>query len=76
MKLPITVYVVVTTLLLVTLTVGVAMGLPFNWAFLLTCIGQILLVLMVFRVLKDDYATDKTFDDFYEDRPIRQDNYR
>lgn len=67
---------VVTTLLLVTLTIGVAMGLPFNWAFLLTCIGQIFLVLMVFRVLKDDYVTEKTFDDFYEDRPIHRDNFR
>lgn len=76
MKLPVMFYVVVTTLLLVTLTIGVAMGMAFNWAFLLTCIGQVLIVLMVFRVLKDDYKTEKTFDDFYEDRPIRQDNFR
>jgi hypothetical protein len=47
-----------------------AMDFPFNWVFYLTVLGQIFLVVMVYKVLTDDYSTDKTFDHFYEDRPI------
>ena len=57
----------ITTLLLVTLTIMVTMDLPFNWVFYLSVLGQVFVVLMVYRVLTDDYTTDKTFDDFYED---------
>lgn len=58
-----------TTLLLITVTIFVAMNLSFTWVFYLTVIGQALLVVTVYKVLKDDYTTDKTFEDFYEDRP-------
>ncbi|MCB0446361.1 MAG: hypothetical protein KDD03_02415 [Gelidibacter sp.] len=70
MKVPVMLYVVVTTLLLVTLTIMVSMNLPFGWVFWLTCFGQFMVVVMVYRVLKDNYRTDKTFDVFYEDHPI------
>ncbi len=63
-------YVTVTTLLLVTITIMSAMNMPFNWVFYLTVIGQIMVVVMVYKVLVDDYSTDKTFEDFYEDNPI------
>ncbi|WP_317048454.1 hypothetical protein [Winogradskyella jejuensis] len=65
------VYVFVTTLLLVTITIMCAMDFPFNWVFYLTVLGQILVVVMVYKVLTDDYKTDKTFEHFYEDRPIQ-----
>lgn len=71
MKIPMMFYVVLTTLLLVTLTIMAALNLPFSWVFYLTCLGQVLVVVMVYKVLKDDYTTDKTFEDFYEDRPIK-----
>lgn len=58
-----------TTLLLITVTIFSAMNLSFNWIFYLTVLGQIMLVVTVYKVLKDDYTTDKTFRDFYEDRP-------
>jgi uncharacterized membrane protein len=74
MKIHVMFYVGLTTFLLVTLTIMVAMDLPFNWVFYLTCLGQILVVVMVYKVLKDDYTTDKTFDDFYEDHPIGRRN--
>lgn len=64
-----------TTLILFTVVVFSAMNLPFSWVFLLTTVGQIFLLVSVYRILKDDYTTDKTFDDFYEDHPIG-DNYR
>ena len=70
MKIPVMFYVAITTLLLVTLTIMVAMNLPFNIIFWITCFGQFLVVLMVYKVLRDNYKTDKTFDDFYEDHPI------
>ena len=63
-------YIAITTLLLVTITIMCAMDFPFNWVFYLTVIGQILVVVMVYKVLTDDYSTDKTFEHFYEDRPI------
>jgi len=64
------VYIAITTLLLVTITVMSAMDFPFNWVFYLTVIGQIFVVVMVYKVLTDNYSTDKTFEHFYEDRPV------
>jgi len=58
-----------TTLVLVTVTIFAAMDLPFSWVFYLTVLGQALLIYTVYKVLRDDYTTTKTFDDFYEDRP-------
>jgi len=31
------------------------------------CVGQLLLIFTVYKVLVDDYTTNKTFGDFYED---------
>lgn len=58
-----------TTLILITVTIFTTMNLSFNWVFYLTVAGQALLVVTVYKVLKDDYTTDKTFKDFYEHRP-------
>ncbi|MCA0154096.1 hypothetical protein [Winogradskyella vincentii] len=63
-------YIAITTLILITITVMSAMDFPFGWVFYLTVLGQVFLVVMVYKVLTDDYKTDKTFDHFYEDRPI------
>lgn len=63
-------YIAITTLLLITITIMCSMNFPFNWVFYLTVIGQILVVLMVYKVLTDNYSTDKTFEYFYEDCPI------
>ncbi|MEB8346637.1 hypothetical protein OO010_11310 [Flavobacteriaceae bacterium KMM 6898] len=62
--------VAITTLVLIFLTVLVALDFPFNWVFYITVLGQALLIYMVYRVLVDDYKTEKTFEDFYEDHPI------
>ncbi len=66
---PIT-YLIITTFLLVTVTIFAAMDFPFSWVFYLTVLGQLLLIFSVIKVLKDNYTTDKTFEDFYEDYPI------
>lgn len=62
--------VIATTMVLLLLTVMAALDFPFNWVFYVTVLGQALLIYMVYRVLVDDYKTDKTFEDFYEDHPI------
>jgi len=58
-----------TTIILITVTLFVMINLSFSWVFFLTVFGQTLLVFTVYKVLRDDYQTDKTFEDFYEDRP-------
>lgn len=48
----------------------VSMNMPLNWVFYMTCIGEVMVVIMVYKVLRDKYTTSKTFEDFYEDHPI------
>ena len=62
----------ITTLVLIVVTIMATMGFPFNWVFYVTVAGQIMVVYMVYKVLTDHYHTEKTFEDFYEDRPIRE----
>ena len=64
-----------TTFFLVVLTVLAHMAIGFNLLFYLTFIGQIAVVVMVYKVLKDKYTTDKTFDKFfYQDSNIQRNN--
>ncbi|MBG44257.1 MAG: hypothetical protein CL530_09830 [Aequorivita sp.] len=70
MNFPAITYLVITTFILITVAVFAAMDFPFSWIFYLTVFGQVFLVYSVFKVLKDDYTTTKTFEDFYEDYPI------
>lgn len=67
-----------TTLLLITVTIFAAMNISFGWVFYMTVIGQGFLIVTVYKVLKDNYTTAKTFKDFYEDRPDlgSNENYR
>ena len=60
-----------TTMVLVVLTIMVSMNFPFNWVFYVTIFGQGLVVYMVYKVLTDNYKTDKTFEDQYEDHPSK-----
>ena len=62
-------WIAATTLLLILVTFLSVAGFSIATVFLLTVIGQVFLVIMVYKVLTDDYKTDKSFDDFYEDRP-------
>lgn len=61
-----------TTITLVIVTIMAAMNFSFNWVFYVTVLGQLMVVYMVYKVLTDDYKTEKTFKDFYEDHPIGQ----
>ncbi len=64
-------YVAITTVLLISITIICALDVPFSWVFYLTVIGQIFVVIMVYKVLKEKYSTDKTFEHFYQDRPFQ-----
>ncbi|CAM3372692.1 hypothetical protein [Aequorivita lipolytica] len=70
MKISAITYLIITTFILLTVTIFAAMNFPFSWVFYLMVLGQVLLVISVVKVLKDNYATDKDFEDFYEDHPI------
>ncbi|TVZ25536.1 hypothetical protein JM83_0460 [Gillisia sp. Hel_I_86] len=59
-----------TTLVLLAVTVLAALGFSYGWVFLLIFLGQVLLIFSVYKVLREYYTTDKTFDDFYEHYPI------
>lgn len=43
------------------------MAFPSGWLFFLVVFGQAVLIFTVYKILKDDYHTHKTFEDFYED---------
>lgn len=45
------------------------MDVPFDLVFLSMVFGQFLIALMVYKVLTDNYTTDKTFEHWYEDHP-------
>ncbi len=62
-------WIFITTLILVTVTLFSALNFNFSWVFFLVVFGQIASILMVFKILNDEYTTDKTFEDFYQDRP-------
>lgn len=64
------VWVLITTMTLVTITIMSVMDFPFNWVFYCTVAGQALVILMVYKVLTEKYSSHKVFDDFYEDAPI------
>lgn len=65
-------WVAATTLVLLMVTIMAVMNFAFNWVFYVTVLGQVMIIYMVYRVLTDNYTTDKTFADFYEDHPIGQ----
>lgn len=59
----------ITTAVLICVTILATLNFSFSLVFYLTVIGQAILIISVFKILKDDYKTDKTFEDFYDDRP-------
>ena len=61
-----------TTILLIIVTIMATMNYAFSWVFYLTVLGQTMIVYMVYKVLTDHYETSKTFEDFYEDNPVRK----
>ncbi|MEW7290012.1 hypothetical protein [Aquimarina sp. 2304DJ70-9] len=65
----------ITSVILLLITIMAVMNIEFGIVFYLTCFGQITVVIMIYKVLKDKYTTDKTFEDFYEDHPVRKEDF-
>lgn len=61
------------TLLLITIVVLSAANVSYPIIYFLTIFGQIIFVFSVYKVLTDKYTTTKTFDDWYEDMPKKDD---
>ncbi|TDN78557.1 hypothetical protein DET49_1454 [Salegentibacter sp. 24] len=62
-------FLILTTIILVTVTILVFFRIGFPVVFYLTCIGQILMIFSIYKVLTDKYSTKKKFKDWYEDYP-------
>lgn len=62
-------WLVITTVLLITLCVLANFNISFGIIFGIMLIGQALLIFSVYKILRDNYSTDRTFKDLYEDRP-------
>jgi hypothetical protein len=71
MKLSVTFYIAITTLLLVAVATLVHYNISLSIVLTTVLIGQAWWILTIYKVLTDDYQTDKTFDDWHEDKPIR-----
>lgn len=65
-------YVVVTTILLVTVGVMVFYDASFSLVFYTVVLGQAWWIFTVYKVLTDSYSTEKSFEDWYEDHPIER----
>jgi hypothetical protein len=63
-------YVIIATLLLVSVAVMVFYNVSYDIVFYTVIAGQAWWLLTVYKVITDNYSTDKTFDDWYEDHPI------
>ncbi len=61
---------IILTLILLAICMMVGLELPIQLILLVIMLGQIILVFTVFAILTENYHTDKTFDDFYEDFQI------
>lgn len=72
MKLSLTFYILLSTSLLIAVAVMAFYELTFNWIFFSTLAGQASLLVMVYKILTDDYSTEKTFEHWYEDRPVEK----
>lgn len=72
MKISATTYLIITTAVLVLVTILVFLNAEFPIVFYLTCIGQILLAITVYNILTDNYTTEKTFKDWYEDHSTKE----
>lgn len=70
MRPTVTFYITITTILLVAVAAMVYYDFSFTTVFYTVLAGQAWWIFTVYKVLTDDYETDKTFDDWYEDNPI------
>lgn len=69
MKSTATFYISITTFLLAAVAFMVYFDFSFSSVFYTVLAGQAWWLFTVYKVLTEDYSTEKTFDDWYEDYP-------
>jgi hypothetical protein len=52
------------------MTLIASLNYAFALVFYLMIIGQLSVAITVYKVLRDNYSTDKTFENLYEDCPV------
>lgn len=57
---------ILTSIVLVLVAILAALNFEFSLVFYLVCIGQLLLIVTVYKVLTDTNKPTTTFDEFYE----------
>ncbi len=62
-------WVIFTTLYVVIFAVIIQLNISFDVITVVFLAGHILIPVMIYKVLNDDYTTQKTFNDWYEDNP-------
>lgn len=65
-------WMIFTTAFLILITILSSYNVTFKWIFSLVILGQAFLIITVYKVLKDDYKTELTFKDGYQDHPIEK----
>ena len=65
------IYVIISSLILVAITVMVFYNVSYPILFYVFLFGQAFWVFTVYKVLTDNYTTEKTFDDWYEDNSVK-----
>ncbi|MGA8852753.1 MAG: hypothetical protein WB492_01115 [Christiangramia sp.] len=58
---------IATSIILLVLTILTSLNFSFAPLFYLMVIGQLMLIITVYKILTDNYTTKKTFKDMYED---------
>lgn len=66
------IYVIISSLILALIAVMVFYNVSYPIVFYTVLFGQAFWIFTVYKVLTDDYTTEKTFDDWYEDHPMNQ----
>lgn len=72
MKLQANFYLALTTGVLLLVVLIATLQVAYAWVFYATVVGQSLLLVTVFKVLKAPCTSQKTFDEFYEDYNVRK----
>ncbi|GAB2764688.1 hypothetical protein [Salinimicrobium soli] len=70
MRIPVLFYIVISSILLAAVGIMVYYNVRYDVILYTVVAGQAWWLLTVYKVLTDNYSTEKTFDDWYEDHPI------
>lgn len=69
------IWLAISTVFLIAVAVTAHYQMNFPFVYSLVIIGQLVLIFTVYKVLTDKYSTDKTFNDWYEDKPQKDKTY-